>query len=398
MAKTLEEQIQEYLTRGQNQANQLYEQRKKADASYIQQANEAVDRTTTASVKPYQTQVEQLPASYQELYDANAVQELVGRRKVRETMANMGLTDSGLNRTQQTALSIQRGNADAAARLEQQKKTQALQDQIAQLIAGGEAQKQQQAAAVYSGTGDWYNNLLANTYQTAVQQGTSAYNAELEAQAARYAAEQERAAAIEKAKYEAQVAQANAAAKAKQQERADQLALLKWYTNAGLSADEAIGRVYGSAGLPVSNTAAASKAGSVQTGNVKNVQTAGKTAATSKGTAVSSIAQGAADVAKLAAYAAAGKTPMNLSKASNAMYISNLKRDMQNGLSQREALNAIVDHVYRAYGLNPSAKNAELQLSQSGRSALQALINEAGLGSAANYFGKRKGINASAYF
>ena len=74
---------------------------------------DAIDKSTASAAKPYQTQIEQLPSQYQKLYDTNAVQELVNRRQVQETMANMGLTDSGLNRTQQTAIAIQRGNASS---------------------------------------------------------------------------------------------------------------------------------------------------------------------------------------------------------------------------------------------------------------------------------------------
>ena len=66
------------------------------------------------------------------------------------------------------------------------------------------------------------------------------YNADLarEEQARQY--DLSRQDALAKAKYEAQTAQAQAAAKAKQQEAENQLALLKWYTDAGLSADEAL--------------------------------------------------------------------------------------------------------------------------------------------------------------
>ena len=122
----------------------LRDQRTQTDDATIQQINEAIDRATNASVNPYKTQMEQLPAQYQKLFDTNAVQELVGRKQVQEAMANMGLTDSGLNRTQQTALSLQRGNADYNTRLAQQQKTQELQDKISQLMEAGAAQKQQQ--------------------------------------------------------------------------------------------------------------------------------------------------------------------------------------------------------------------------------------------------------------
>lgn len=252
MARSIQEYVDELYGKGQGTVNQLHEQRKQSDQQLIDNVNAAIDRTTAASTKPYQTQIEQLPAAYQKQFDANAVQELVGRRQVEEAMANMGLTDSGLNRTQQTALSVQRGNADAAARLEQQKKTQELQDKIAQLIEAGAAQKQQQEASVRSNTSNWFNDALAGSYNTAMQQGTSLYNADLARaeQARQY--DLSRQDALAKAKYEAQTAQAQAAAKAKQQEAENQMALLKWYTDAGLSADEALQRVVYASGDKVS--------------------------------------------------------------------------------------------------------------------------------------------------
>lgn len=239
MARSIQEYVDELYGKSQGTVNQMHEQRKQSDQQLIDSVNAAIDRTTAASTKPYQTQIEQLPAAYQKQFDANAVQELVGRRKVEEAMANMGLTDSGLNRTQQTALSMQRGNADAAARLEQQKKTQELQDVIAQLIAGGESQKQQQAAGVRSNTANWFNDALASSYNTAMQQGTSMYNADLARDEQARQAELDRQNALDVAEKQAGAAQE----KAKQQEIENQLALLKWYTDAGLSADEAVRKV-----------------------------------------------------------------------------------------------------------------------------------------------------------
>lgn len=216
------EYADELYGKSQGILNQLHEQRKQSDQQLINDANAAIDRTTAASTKPYQTQIEQLPEAYQKQFDANAVQELVGRRKVEEAMANMGLTDSGLNRTQQTALSVQRGNADAAARLEQQKKTQELQDKIAQLIEAGAAQKQQQAAGVLSNTSNWFNDALASSYNTAMQQGTSMYNADLARDEQARQAELDRQNALAVAEKQKEAAQE----KAKQQEFENKMAMV----------------------------------------------------------------------------------------------------------------------------------------------------------------------------
>lgn len=179
MAKSIQEYVDSLYNQGLNNANNLKEQRTQADEAFIKQVQDAIDKSTASAAKPYQTQIEQLPSQYQKLYDTNAVQELVNRRQVQETMANMGLTDSGLNRTQQTAIAIQRGNADAAARLEQQQKTQELQDKIAQLMESGAAQKQQQEAAIRNDSANWYNNLLGDMYNNAVNMGYNQYNTDV---------------------------------------------------------------------------------------------------------------------------------------------------------------------------------------------------------------------------
>lgn len=259
MAKSAQEYIDELYNKGMGTLGSSRDQRVQNDNQLIDQINAAIDTTTAAATKPYQAQIEQLPAAYQELYDANAVQELVGRRQVQEAMANMGLTDSGLNRTQQTALSVQRGNADAAARLEQQQKTQALQDQIAQLIASGEAQKQQQAASIRNNTANWYNDAANTVYNNAVQLGYNQYNTDVTREYEQEQARLNREAQIKAAQYEAQAAQAEAQAKAQQQAYDNQLSIFKVLMDAGMSYNEAYQRAFG--------TTAPNSAGSTASGS-----------------------------------------------------------------------------------------------------------------------------------
>ena len=83
--------------------------------------------------------------SYAAMLDANEVQQLVNQRLVEERLSNLGLRQSGLNATNQTALAVGRGNADAAVRAQRQ---QAL-DEIAQeqYAAQTALYRQQQEAA-----------------------------------------------------------------------------------------------------------------------------------------------------------------------------------------------------------------------------------------------------------
>ena len=178
MAKTQAEYIEEQNRAAQAETEKRWKQREEQDAAYIAANNSAVDQSTAAALKPYETRMEQLPEEYRKQYDYNAVEELVRQKQVAETMANLGLTDSGLNRTQQTAIAVSRGNADAAARLSQQEKTQELQDKMDQLKATGEIQKQQTAAEVKANSQAWYNNLQSAAYENAVNRGTALYEAE----------------------------------------------------------------------------------------------------------------------------------------------------------------------------------------------------------------------------
>ena len=69
----------------------------------------------------YGTKIRETETEYEEDYRANAVQKLINEREVAENMANLGLTDSGLNRTQQTA--VQLSYANNKAKLDRQKQS-----------------------------------------------------------------------------------------------------------------------------------------------------------------------------------------------------------------------------------------------------------------------------------
>lgn len=161
--------------------------------------NQIVDNATNQAVGKVQNEIDKLPTAYQSAYDVNAIQQKINEREVAERMANLGLTNSGLNRTQQTAINIQRANADAALTQQKNAATASLKQQIADLYASGENQKAQNKLNVY------------NTYMD-----------ELDSSAVAYANNQaSNRAAIQKAQIEAA---------AKKQERYEKWALENGYT------------------------------------------------------------------------------------------------------------------------------------------------------------------------
>ncbi len=92
-------------------STQRAEAKKKVNDIYDLQA-EQVNKAHAAGVK-------EIGTAYDDQQRTVAVQKLINERKVAESMANLGLTDSGLNRTQQTA--VQLSAANAAYNLNRQK-------------------------------------------------------------------------------------------------------------------------------------------------------------------------------------------------------------------------------------------------------------------------------------
>lgn len=130
----------------------------------------------------YNRQINETEKSYTDLYRENAVQKLINEREVAENMANSGLTDSGLNRTQQTAVQLsyanQKGKIDTAKQQAIDTLAASLADSVAQLdIARSES-----AANIK----DSYAALAADNaeslYKSALQEETERIKATLEAQ------------------------------------------------------------------------------------------------------------------------------------------------------------------------------------------------------------------------
>ncbi len=143
--------------------------------------NQQVDTSVAQQKGIYEDSIRDAERAEKSQLDDNYIDELVARKNIENTMADMGMTDSGLNRGQQTAISVMRGNADAGARRKKVDRVQSLRDAIDQVMLGGEQQKtayQQQQSAALS---EWYQNQLLTNKQNARTAAVEQYNAETEA-------------------------------------------------------------------------------------------------------------------------------------------------------------------------------------------------------------------------
>jgi hypothetical protein len=86
---------------------------KKLKDKDLKVSNELYDNQVKSINRDYDTLIFEQGKAYEDQYRENAVQKEINKRQVAEGMANLGLTDSGLNRTQQTAVQLSYGNNKA---------------------------------------------------------------------------------------------------------------------------------------------------------------------------------------------------------------------------------------------------------------------------------------------
>ena len=150
-------------------------------------------------------------ASYDSEYQKNSVQKIINEMKVEQNMANLGLTDSGLNRTQQTAVQLsyanQKGNIDLARQSAIDNLTLNLNAALAEIDAN-------RSSALLTANEKW-DNQAYSLGQTNYNNDLTAYNNQISSYA-------EQLSNIEQAEIDAaadvQKAQISASAKAKENE------------------------------------------------------------------------------------------------------------------------------------------------------------------------------------
>ncbi|MBP3706258.1 MAG: hypothetical protein J6J13_03285 [Clostridia bacterium] len=165
--------------------NHYYEEQKKKHTQGLNTALSDVDKSTTAQKKAvtdnYNYQINETKKSYEDDYRENAIQKLINERAVAENMSNMGLNNSGLNRTQMTATQLSYGNNKA--KLDRQRQAQV--DALAQALASTLSEIDLSAASQKTTIRQNYENMWS-------QNATALANADTEAEAVKYKAEQER--------------------------------------------------------------------------------------------------------------------------------------------------------------------------------------------------------------
>ncbi len=131
-----------YLAQAQQDAlaqQEEYEKKRKAQLKKVfADLEQTAAGMNSRQQQAFEAQASATEQQYRGLYDRNAIREAVSRKTVAEQMANLGLGDSGLNRSQQTAIATTRSKADANTALQQQAAINGLREELFDMLAGNE--------------------------------------------------------------------------------------------------------------------------------------------------------------------------------------------------------------------------------------------------------------------
>ena len=137
----------------------------------ISESDSIFEKQRAAVKQNYAYETEKAEKAYDDSYRENAVQKLINERQVAESMANMGLTDSGLNRTQQTAVQLSYANNKASIDRQKQAQVDALAQQLAATLSEIDINKSTAVA-----------NIKSNYETKAAENAASLYKADVDAQ------------------------------------------------------------------------------------------------------------------------------------------------------------------------------------------------------------------------
>lgn len=138
----------------------------------------------------YDRQIKDTNNSYEDMYRENAVQRLINEREIAEDMAGLGLTDSGLNRTQQTAVQLSYANSKNKIDTNRQKAVDTLAASLADAVSRIDANKLAAAEKIRSSYESSWNSAAQSTYAKELEEQTKRVEANIKAQKEQIAEQQ----------------------------------------------------------------------------------------------------------------------------------------------------------------------------------------------------------------
>lgn len=144
---------------------QFVEQQKKAGKAALDKDINAIKNSYKTKISntenEYDAAIDEAKIGYEDLYRENEVQKYINEKKIAENMANMGLTDSGLNRTQQTAVQLSYANQKNKLDTDKQKAINDISFELAKKVASYKSDMETDIATTESTyQQNWQNNAM----------------------------------------------------------------------------------------------------------------------------------------------------------------------------------------------------------------------------------------------
>ncbi len=190
---TYEEYLDDLLGKASARTTQYDAERQQRADSSIQQVQNMYDTMDRAAVAQYKQSAEETADSYREAYDANAVSELTSRRRAEEAIANSNLANSGLNNTQQTAISLSRSRADAQVTRQKQAAVDAIMRELDSVRAQYRTEAAGKTATIQNEADADKATYWTKQQETAQEQAYDLYRFDREQAFEQYQFEQEQA-------------------------------------------------------------------------------------------------------------------------------------------------------------------------------------------------------------
>lgn len=162
-----------------NESEEFY---KKQQEKALADKNANFDQQVSTLNQNYDFAVKNANAAYEDKYRENAIQKLINERQVAENMANMGISNSGLSRTQATATQLSYANQKAALDRQKQQQQDALERERASSLTDIESNRRAALDSVTEHYTELKQNMANSRYSTLTEAETDRINAAIEAQ------------------------------------------------------------------------------------------------------------------------------------------------------------------------------------------------------------------------
>ncbi|MBQ0110531.1 MAG: hypothetical protein KBS41_01195 [Oscillospiraceae bacterium] len=151
-----------------------------ANKQYLKDIAKSYDIKRQSAKAAADTATAALEKDFRQNYDLNAVENLIAQRRLKEKMAQLGLSDSGLNASSITALNVSRKNADDSVSAAKSAASAKIKSQLNSTLAdidaaqsGDQTKAAKDLADKLSNAYKDYKKEYTSTLQTAQKQSSS---------------------------------------------------------------------------------------------------------------------------------------------------------------------------------------------------------------------------------